>query len=353
MITGVHISSSEMIIHKDDGTKKKLPKFINNQIINAKVLKLLPEGKAQLLINGQKVVAKTSMLLSQGEDVQLKVMAQKDAVVLKLIGPVQKMSHTQISSLVHLFSKNEIMSDIAGNKNSNIRDLLHDMALKSGKPDKKFLPNLIEKSGVMWETKVARTIHGAKDFTDLKARLDILLKQDVKGNMLKDMFGVDPQKAEIMKAITSFSESIENFQVLNHQSSDSGRYILPFPIFSESAFRFGQLLIDIGDNTQSAGQNADKVIHISFLLDMSRLGPLRADFSILKKDITGGFLLKDNETCTYVKSMIPELKKGLADLEYHVHQIECHVARKEEIHGTALIETLVKSQDDQMLNIVI
>ncbi|MCP3874229.1 MAG: hypothetical protein GY699_13870 [Desulfobacteraceae bacterium] len=353
MITGIHISSSEMVINKDDGKKKPLPKLINNQIVSAKVLKLLPQGKAQLLVNNQKVVAKTALLLTPGEEVQLKVVEQKNAIILKLIGPVQKMSTSQISSLVSLFSKSESAPDITSTKIANVKDLLYDMALKSDKPDKSFLPKLIEKSGLAWEKKVATTLLDKSSATDIKNNLDVLLKQDVKGNILREMFSLDPQKFETVKMATSFLETIENFQLLNHQSSESGRYLLPFPIFSESAFSFGQLLIDTGDKTKSDTKNADKLIHLSFLLNMTRLGPLRADFSILKKDIAGGFLLRDNETCKYVKSMIPELKNGLVKLGYHVHQIECNIAKKEEIQETAFIETLVKSQDDQMLNIVI
>ncbi len=86
---------------------------------------------------------------------------------------------------------------------------------------------------------------------------------------------------------------------------------------------------------------------------MSRLGPLRADFSILKKKMTGRFLLKDEDTCQYVKSMIPELKTRLANIDYQVHQIECTIAKKEDIQQNRFIETLVKARDNQVLNIVI
>ena len=353
MISGIHISSSEMVINKDSSKKDSLPKFKKNQVINAKVIQLLPQGKALLMVKGQNLVAKTAMLLKPGEEVQLKVLQQKDAILLKLIGPVQKMTNSQISSLVRFFSKNESIPDISGSKLPGAKELFHDMALKSDKPDKTFLPKLIEKSGLVWEKKLAHILLGNQSSPDIKANLDIALKQDMKGNILNNLLMADPQKYESMKMAASFLDTIENFQLLNHYSSDSGRFLLPFPIFSDQIFSFGQLLIDTGDKIKTKNKDDDKVIHISFLLDMTKLGPLRADFSILKKEITGKFLLKDDETCKYVSSKIFELTTGLAKIEYQVRKIECDIAKKEEIQQSSFIESLVTSSDDHVLNIVI
>ena len=354
MITGIHISSSEVIINKLDGEKSNLPKLKKNQTISAKVLQLLPHGKAQLLVNGQKVVAKTALQLMPGEEVQLKVLAQKPDIILKLMGPVQKITPQQISSLVDFFLKNETIPDITGIKMTSVKEMLYGLALKSDKPDETFLPQLIEKSGMVWEKKVAEILLGKHSSSDIKSGLDVLLKQDIKGNILKALLLADPQKIEELKVAASFSKTIENFQLLNHQSSDSGRFILPFPIFSEEAFRFGQLLIDTGVKTDSNNnKDEDKVIQVSFLLNMTLLGPLRADFSILKKEITGRFLLNDDDTCKYVKSKICELTTRLARIEYHVNKIECHTAKKEDIQQTSFIETLVRDSDNSVLNIVI
>lgn len=353
MISGIHISSSEMVINNDNSKKNAPLKLTKNQVILAKVLSVLPQGNAELMVNGQKVVAKTGLLLKPGEEVNLKVIQEKDAVILRLIGPAQKMTTRQISSLVGFFSRNELTMDIAGARMTHVKSLLYDMALKSDKPDKAFLPKLLEKSGILWEKNVAKIILSNNSTTDIKAGLDLLLGQDVKGNILKEMLIADPQKLEMLKTATSFLDTIENFQLLNHSSSESGRFILPFPIFSESAFSFGQLLIDTGDKTNKDKKESDKLIKISFMLDMTRLGPLRADFSILKKEISGRFLLMDEDTCNYVKSMIFELKKGLEKIGYNIHQIDCSVAKKEDIQKNSFIETLVKECDDQVLNIVI
>jgi len=353
MITGVHISSSEMVITKDDGKKSNLPQFKKNQIIKAKVLQLLPKGKALLLVNGQKITAKTSMLLKPGEEVQLQVLKEKDSIILKLIGPLEKMTTKQVSSLVSFFSNNKSIPDIGSTKIQRVKELLYEMALKSEKADKNFLPKLIEKSGVVWEKKLAQILVGNKSAQNIKSTLPILFNQDLKGNIQKEIFMESSQQIETLKVAANFSETIENFQLLNHQNSDSGRFLLPFPIFSESAFSFGQLLIDTGDKTKTNDKDKDKLVNISFLLNMTQLGPLRADFSILKKEITGRFLLKDDETCDYVRSMVPELKTRLLDVEYNVRKIDCSTAKKEEIQESVFIESMVTARDDSVLNIVI
>ncbi len=362
MITGVHISSSKMIIQKDDGKSDSLPKLTKNQVITAKVISQPAQGKAQLLINGKTVAAKTDLLLTPGEEVQLKVVQEQDAVVLKMTGPVQKMTTSQISSLIRFFSNTPTLPDIEDIKMPRVKDLLMKMSLKSDKPDHEFLPRLIEKGGMTWEKKIARVLLNESSSIDLKTRLSMLMKHDVKANLLtellnkgpfgSDIAGPDGDRSSVPKAAASFLETMENFQSLNHHSSESGRYLLPFPVFSEVGFWFGQLLIDTGKNLKSGSKGNDRMINVSFLLDMTRLGSVRADFSIFKKEIYGRFQLADQETCDYVNSLISDLKARLSDKKYHVHHIECVVARPEDVQPGSLIEILVKSKDDKVLNIV-
>ncbi len=353
MIAGVHVSSSEMIVNRDHGKKKTIPKFIKGQVIPAKILRILPQGKAEILVNNQKLAVKTALSLTPGEEIQLKVMSKKDDIILKLIDPVQKMTSQQVSSLVRLFSTKEALPDIFDTKTAGVKTLLYEMALKSDKPDREFLPRLIEKMGMVWEKKLARVFSGNTPQADMKALLENLLQQDLKANILKHSFLAGSGSSETGKTALAFLETLENFQLLNSGSSDSGRFLLPFPIFNDSGFRFGQMFIDTGGKSKEEDREGDKVVNISFLLDMTRLGPLRADFSILKQEISGRFLLENEKICGLFKAGIPELKKKLGAIHYHVRNIDCSVAQQEEIRPTGFIETLVKARDDRVLNIVI
>lgn len=354
MISGIHVSSSEIVINRGEGGEKNtIPLFVKDQIVHAKVLDLLPQGKARLLINNRTVTAKTAMLLKPGEEIQLKVLEEKETVHLKFIGPVRKMTPSQISSLIRFFSGKESIMDITRINIPHMKDLLYDMALKSGKTDKAFLPKLIEKSGMTWENKLANLLKENQSLPDIKLNPSLLFTKDLKALIQNELYmtGTDHPANSDMAA--SLSETLENLQLLNHQSSESGRFLLPFPVFSENAFRFGRLFIDLGGRKKADDNSSDRLIQIAFLLDMSFLGPLRADFSILKKEISGRFFLNNEETRQYVQSMIPELKERLEGIDYHVHEIECDSADQTRIQPADFFETLLKSGTDRVINIVI
>jgi len=113
------------------------------------------------------------------------------------------------------------------------------------------------------------------------------------------------------------------------------------------------LLIDTGGNKEDKDSDNPKLIRVSFLLNLTNLGAVRADFSILKKAITGRFLLENDEICEYLKSLIPELKLRFEQIEYTMGNIDCFIAEKAEIHPNVLMESLFESGDDSVLNIVI
>ena len=47
---------------------------------------------------------------------------------------------------------------------------------------------MIEKGGLSWEKKIAQFVSGKNDNQDGKPNLELLLKQDIKGNLLKELF---------------------------------------------------------------------------------------------------------------------------------------------------------------------
>ncbi len=238
MISGIHVSSSEIVIQMMEGKKNAPPSFVKGQIVHAKVLELLPHGSARLLINNRTVTVKTAMLLKPGEEIQLKVLEEKEGVLLKFMGPAQKMTTSQVSSLIRFFPGNESLADVSRIAIPRVKDLLHDLALKSGKADTDFLPRLIEKIGMSLENKTAKLLQGRMALPELKQSLSVLLNHDVKALIQKEVFMAEPGHPESLNMAASFSETLENFQLLNHHSSESGRFLLPFPVFSEDVFRF-------------------------------------------------------------------------------------------------------------------
>ena len=357
MISKIHISPPEIVVQKESQAIGKSV-FKKGQVVTATVLHLLSSGKARLLIDGQIIIAKTGLLLSPGEELELKVVQQKDIVELKLIESPQSGGTKQLVSLIRFLSKNN-MPDIAGIKNPVVKDILRETALKSGKRDDSFLPRLIENNGLMWEKKMGALVK-TQGQDPLNLNLVQLQKQDLKGALLNELGlalsqgdALASPKGDALEKTVAFLETLESFQLLNTQTSESGRYLLPFPVFVGSDLSFGQLLIDTGDKKQEKNKDGHRVIRVSFLLNMTQLGAVRADFSILKKAITGRFLLENNEVCAYMKTLIPELQTRLEQLEYDIGNIDCLTAVTAEIHPNVLMESLFETDDDSVLNIVI
>lgn len=358
MISGIQLSSSRMVIPKEDtGSRKNLPELKLNQIIKAKVLQPMPGGRTLLSFQNQTITTQTSLLLKPGEEIMLKVASLQDEIVFKLVGPVKQLSGSQMSSLASLFMKNTPVRDIMESRIPAVKTLLNEVALKSGKSDTDFLPRLMEKSGVLLERKIADIVTQSRSGQDIPALIKSMFQQDIKGNLLKTLMAEGAlersQASGVFKTEASFLDTLNSLQLLNHQSSESGRFLLPFPVLSEAGFHFGQLLIDVGKKEKNRQDDSDRTVRISFILDMSRLGPLKADFSIFKKDITGKFLFLDNDTSRYVDSLMPQLKERLKAVEYNLVKVECQTVEKAQTDPAFFLKDLVLESDDRVLNIVI
>ncbi len=363
MIANVTFSSSRIIIQK--GTDGALPRTLaglsSNTIVRARVLNILAGQKAELEINGQTIVAKTNILLTPGEEISLKIMSEKDAVILKLVSTSAQAEpfSRSLAGLVRFFSGSRFLPGPEDLKSGDIKNLIYKVALKSGRADENFLPDLIRNSGILWEKKLAGILLDSDSDSStmtMKNKIAEILQQDIKASLMQAVLENESSAdSPSLKAAADFVKTIENYQVVNHYTQDSGRFFLPFPVLNNSGFNFGHLFIDTGKSPTEKAGNSSRIIRISFLLDMTRLGALRADFSILKKEISGRFMLADKPVRDYVKSMIPELKKRVAKIGYHLKNMDCIVAGENEFSPDRFAESLLKSceNENRMLNIVI
>ena len=350
VISGVHISKSEMVLQRQSGQPLSLPDLKENQILEAKVLARLGPGQAKLLVNGQEVVVKTHVLLNPGEDIRLTVAEAKESIVLKLAGPVKSGGAVALAPLLKFFSNQTRFREIFRSLPSSLSSVLEETALKSGKRDEGFLPRMMTTGGLLWEKKLS-SFFKTLGADPLDRNFETLLKQDAKGMALK-LSGLEGKDLASGPAST-FLETLENIQILNTQTSESGRYLLPFPILEQAGFNFGQILFDLGGKKEENSRGEKKNIRVSFLLDMTNLGPVRADFSILDKAITGRFLLENEEIRSFVQSMIPELRTRLAKIGHHLVKMDCMLALPDEIAPRVFMESLMRQEADQVVNIVI
>ncbi|WP_462267890.1 flagellar hook-length control protein FliK [Desulfobacter sp.] len=360
------------------------------RIVNAKVLDVTSENRIQLLVNGQKLTVSSQLPLTRGMDISMKVVRSRDGIAL-MPAPTSSASKSIDTAGTAVNTGRRMPSVPAGLPDSNsppgpekssqknafqsvspvkifqglnalsrtrepiLNDILMGLSLKSDVRNDQFLPQIIKNMGLSFEKKLVAGFEDGPDKKTVAHGIKQLAGKDLKAAALS-LAGMenDPGKATVLKHI---SDALDNFAQLNVKSGDGGqtqdgaRFLLPFPVWRENGFDFGQLMVDTGKTgTANTGK---KMLSISFLLNMTALGPLRADFSILDKTIAGRFLLENQATCDYLTPKISELRQRLSGIGYQAGSIDCRVARPEQIAPTSLMHAMKAPDDMQGLNIVV
>lgn len=338
--------------------------------MEAKVLDVTSQNRVQLLVGGQKLTVSTQLPLAKGMDIPMKVVRSQDGIVLTPVltpsapvstgpagsgidstrGPV--IDSAQSFSLAKIFQG---LSALSQTREPILNDILMGLSLKSDVRDDQFLSQIIEHMGLSFEKKLAAGLEDASDKKAVAHVIKQLADQDLKAASLSlSTTESDPGKASVFKHI---ADALDSFAQLNVKSGDSGqnqdgaRFLLPFPVWQEDGFDFGQLMVDMGK--AGTANTEKKMLSISFLLNMTALGPLRADFSILDKTIAGRFLLENQATCDYLTPKISDLRRRLSGIGYQAGNIDCQVARPEQIAPASLLLSMKAPENMQGLNIVV
>lgn len=360
------------------------------QTVDAKVVDVTAQNRVQLLVGSQKLTVSTQLPLARGMDLAMKVVRSQDGIVLKPLPPPSTPASTKtagpatntgraIASVPDIlpespplpatgkpfhgtsfqsFSPTKIFQGLwalSQLREPALDDILMTLSLKSDVRDDQFLPKIIENMGLSFEKKLAGELGDAPDKKKVAHVIKQLASQDLKAASLS-LAGIenDPAKGNELKHI---SDALDNFAQLNVKSGEVGhnqdgaRFLLPFPVWREDGFDFGQIMLDMGKT--GTADTIRKIRSISFLLNMTALGPLRADFSILEKTITGRFLLENQETCDYLTPKVSQLRQRLSKIGYQAGNIDCQVARPEQIAPTSLMFSMKTPDDMQGLNIVV
>jgi len=364
MIGGLGISTPEINLGKDALRTAAFKSLKEGQVIRAKVLGILSDSKAHLLIGGQKFTAKTGSPLTPGQEMLLKLIREKGVLTLK---PVPSLSSKDTGtagakegiSLARIAEGLLSFQKLGQESGTVVARVLEKLALKSGERDEGFLPRLLNNGGVLLEKKIASLIlsgSGAK----LDSSMQKLLGEDLKAALLQVISrNAKDDRAPVSKSSSaalarSVASSLENFQSLNSQPSESHRFLLPFPIMAGDQFKFGQLFLDTGKKEEgNDSAQGDRIVRLAFMLNMTSLGDLRADFSILKKSIAGRFLLQDEATCDFMKSLMPVLGQRMSAIGFQMGRVDCVVAEPSQLAPGALIQSMTAERQVQGLDLVI
>ena len=342
----LHTSKVFLEYEKKSSSTFKLNK---NEIVNGKVIKSISLHKSLLLIHGRKVIARTYVPLREGMILSLKVEEVSPNTVLKLIEKNNsQLNAVKISGILTGIKENLWESlfkevthyPIIETEIKKFRQLINDLSqrvfYKSG-PD--LLRGIIEKSGLCWEAKLKNMLFqkamGNDNVNDLTA-------QDLKGLGSKILSLMDEKEA----LLNRFLSTLENIQLLNHTGLEQDKRIfIPIPIqFPDGHFTVGQLLIQFNQKKNGDHEEGKKdkgFFKISFLLELTNLGPLRSDLTIKEKEIYGRFLLAKENIKLLIEENLPTFIHTLEKKGFSVLHMECQI-KEPEIVTQSLIKEIIK-----------
>ena len=356
MIHGVSTKSTDLSIGKDTSGKSGLSLSEKNKIDDGKIVKTISPSTTEKIAAGE-----TLSKISETTGSLLDLLLKDGADLIKTLAPF-------FSEPFDIFSLVKSENPLSLKENVlNLKNFIFSFSLKSDTPDHMFLPRLLEKSGLLFEKKISDLLQskiadtGKTDFKEISSlfKKDItntefkkIADQDLKATIIKLLAGSELKSDNFSHVIKNFSDMIEKFQIINSHSSESGRYLIPFPVFFNDSLNFGQLFFNLGNKEKGKKQNNQRIIKVSMLLTMSALGPLRVDMALLRKEISGMIQVADEETLTFVNKMIPQFKTGLRKHDFHVSSMKCKVVAPEKTDYTAFLNDILQNED-KGLNIVI
>lgn len=335
-----------------EANSKQFLRLFKNEIVEGTVLHSFSSGSALLLIKGKRVMAKSYIPLREGKILSLKVEETQPIPRLKLLGVKFTDSDAiNISLILSAIKENAWRSAIENIHHyglskealSPLRELIHYLSMGLFlKSSPELLWEIIDRSGLNWEAKLRKIVLDKKMGGALN--LDKLIQRDLKG--LASRFLV--LKKEGGDFLKRFVSVIKNIQLLNQLGLEQDRKIfLPIPMqFPSGLFTLGQLLIYLpqkekdGDTRRTIDKNR---FRITFLLELSNLGPLRIDLTVHERDIEGRFFITKEEGILLMKNNIPFLINKLKDKGYTVCSIEFHL-KDPEIVKQSLVREIIQEE---------
>jgi hypothetical protein len=257
---------------------KETGELIRSETVKGRVLRIVDQRTAVVLINGKEYTARTGVLLKTGDILDLKVKELIPVPVLKTLG-----------------------IEYAG------PDL----------PDLPVMLSVLDEN--LWES-VHETVNPGKYSGAGKAAGERL------------------------------SEAFENLRSMNLTGSNEGRDIfIPLPVRQpDGHFMVFQLRLRLPrrDSETSEKNSGDKQpFRISLLVELTELGPVRADFSVNEKKVDGTFHAATGKTRKVIEDEVPRFIESLNAQGLSVNCIECVHKCPDEIKRPLILEMVQFSEN--------
>ena len=304
-----------------------------------------------LLIKGERVLANTHVPLNEGNAVTLKVEKTYPNPILKLIKIEGEGVDSVNTSLILNGVKTNLWKTILENMDKysisiKEKELLNELIIDISKklfpkPDPDALIESIDKSGLRWENKINEILNSK---THQQVDIQKLLAGDLKGLISKFIASAQGNDEHFNR----FVSMIKNVQLLNHFGFEQdGKIFIPMPLqLPDGFFTVGQLLIQCDrykNDRREKKEKENRFFRMSFLLELSNLGPLRADLAIQGKQISGRFLTVKEKTKCIIEQNLPSFIAAFKKRGFSIFQLECHVKEAKQVNDT-LIKEIIREE---------
>ena len=308
--------------------------------MEGEVVESYSSNTALLLIKGKRLIARTPVPLPPGKTVALRVEEPAPLPVLRLIGLKTGDPRTaNLPLLLSAIDENIWQSVYAWARQnplqSNLASLLQ-RALKDWRGDfsgmgPESLKKMLARSGYHWEAKLGQLVRQK----GISEALSKLVEGDLKGETIRSMAQGEGGNPLLKRLV----HVIEEVQILNLGLLENRKIFLPIPLeFPDGWYTVAQLLIHLpGRREDPSGKEEKRVTHITLLLNMSGLGCLRIQMTIMGKNIEGVCMTGSEETKAYLERNISSFLESLGEKGFSVRSVACILDDLREVERNLLI----------------
>jgi len=143
---------------------------------------------------------------------------------------------------------------------------------------------------------------------------------------------------------------IEKIQLLSREGLEQGGKIyIPLPVqLSDGFFSVAELLLQLPsweEEQREGGEPDGEAFRATLLLNMSRMGPVRAEFVLRGETIEGMFLVAEHKTKEILEKSLYLLMGALAGRGFIIQQVGCFVREPETVTQSLLQEIIPEDEN--------
>lgn len=343
-----------------------------DEVVEARIIKQICPHRAIILIKGKQLLARTEGVpLKPGQPASFKVAETSPQCVLKFLevtsdqqagitdllmqSHFRESPHKGLMALLHALRVSG-----EGSVGERVPHILMRMGALLGRislrphdvAHPEFLKSFIDGSGLMWENKLRTLLVSG---LESRHQAEAFMENDLKGLALKSLSDVKTGKLFFTQAMTTFLDDMEHHQWLNLSAlEEKGKLLFFIPMQWPDELTFAQFLIDLGAESGGMGgeNDEDRIFKLSLLLDMSHLGPVRVDASVVEKAIRVSFLVSDEDIQSLINQYTPCLQEQLERHGFSLQQVTCRLEERASLARTSLVDAMIDLEEHTISLIV-